>query len=63
MSLTQARRFINEWRRDHRHYDGPAADPTAKPIGFNLQQTQAIASMEFDGYAEGDGESESDDGQ
>ena len=49
MALSQAKKFIDSWRTDHRHYSGPPTTPDRGPLGFNLQ---AVSESFNDGESE-----------
>ena len=49
MALSQAKKFIDSWRTDHRHYSGPPVIGERGPLGFNLQ---AVSEAFNDGESE-----------
>ena len=46
MALADAKQFVDEWRKDHRHQEGVAA-PHQSPFGFQLPQKTTAISTDF----------------
>lgn len=59
MALADAKNFVDEWRKAHRHYEGPGvAIPQQSPFGFPIPQRIEAVSTDT---AMGDEEPEFED--
>ena len=55
MALADAKRFIDTWRREHRHYEGPGVLQPLAPFGFPIpQKVNAVSTEMMSGEEEPD---------